>query len=260
MDTPLDFAIQTAKAAGKLLSDHFVLSGTKAETKPDHSLVTQSDLAADRLITNAIREQFPNDSILSEESNTLTGDLSQPVWVIDPLDGTTNFSLGLPIWGVSIARVVDGFPNVAALYYPLLGELYWAELGKGAQMNDTPLPPKVEQHAKTSFFACCSRTFKHYQVNLRYKTRILGAATYDLCCVARGTAIMSFEVTPKIWDLAAGWLIVQEAGREIGVLEGPSPFPLQPNYDYGSQSFPTACAANQLRFSELKHALQKRKV
>jgi myo-inositol-1(or 4)-monophosphatase len=260
MISALRFAIQTAKQTGHLLVERFVHFGTQASSKPDNTLVTQADLDADERITTAIRRQYPNDLILSEESNTLSGEQDRPVWVIDPLDGTTNFSLGLPIWGVSIARVINGFPQTAALYFPMLNELYSAEAGQGAMLNQVPLESGQDIHQQTSFFACCSRTAQYYSVNLPYKTRILGAATYNLCCVARSSAIMSMEVTPKIWDLAAAWLIVQESGCPIDVLEGQPPFPLQPNYDYESLDFPTIAAVNTQKFRKLKDTIQKRKV
>jgi myo-inositol-1(or 4)-monophosphatase len=259
MESPLEFAIQLAQKTGELLVEHFNLQGTQAETKSDNTLVTQADLAADRFITAEIHRQYPDDMILSEESNTQSGNSDRPVWVIDPLDGTTNFSLGLPIWGVSIGRLVDGYPHTAVVYFPVIDELYSAQVGKGAFFNHQELitrrPPASQT---TSFFACCSRTARRYNVNLRYKTRILGAAAYDLCCVARNAAIASMEITPKIWDLAAAWLILKEAGGAIDVLEGTNPFPIQPSYDYRSTSYPVISAADEEILEKLRSSIQKR--
>lgn len=259
MTSKLDFAKNLARQAGNLLVDHFNPMGNQATTKPDHTLVTQADLAADKMITAAIQSQYPDDLILSEESNTSSQGSEQATWVIDPLDGTTNFSLGLPIWGVSIARIANGFPQIAVVYFPILGEQYSAQEGKGAFFNNKPLTtrqPSAQQ--STSFFACCSRTARHYHVNLRYKTRILGATAYDLCCVARGAAIASLDVTPKIWDLAAGWLILKEAGGAVDVLEGANPFPIQSKYEYKSTSFPTIAGANEEILEKLRGSIQKR--
>lgn len=260
MNSDLEFATETARQAGRLLVERYELLGIQAATKPDNTLVTQADLDADALITGAIRQRYPNDWILSEESSTHSGDQNDPIWIIDPLDGTTNFSLGLPVWGVSIARVLDGFPHIAALYFPLLNELYTARAGAGAFLNQRLLDESLPPHQQSSFFACCSRTARYYSVKLPYKTRILGAAAYNLCCVSRRSAIMSMEVTPKIWDLAAGWLIVKESGGEIAVLEGDSPFPILPNTDYQTRNFPTITAINLQRFDELRSTIQKRKV
>ena len=110
MSSELNFIRDLAHETGQLLLEYFNLDGIHTERKADNTAVTEADLAADRLITDAIRSQYPDDAILSEEALVPIEDPNRPTWVVDPLDGTTNFSLGLPIWGVSIARVVDGYP------------------------------------------------------------------------------------------------------------------------------------------------------
>jgi myo-inositol-1(or 4)-monophosphatase len=244
MDTSLEFAIATARQAGDLLVDHFRLAGTPASRKADRSLVTEADLAADRLIAGAIHERFPADAILSEELQPELRQTAGKVWVVDPLDGTTNFSLGFPIWGVSLACLVAGWPVAAAVYFPLLEELYSAGQGTGAWMNAEPIqarPPIPDQPA--AFFSCCSRTYRDYKVDIRYKARILGSACYTWCAVARGLAVLGFESTPKIWDLASGWLIVREAGGVIETYDGAQPFPLASQLDYRRLNFPALAAA-----------------
>lgn len=224
----------------------FHLSGSPATLKADHTFVTEADIASNRLINAAIRERFPLDFILSEELQTSLGpDLeARFTWVVDPLDGTTNYALGLRIWGISIARLERGIPNLGVLYFPLLDELYTAQRGQGAHLNDQPIhtrPP--DPNRPHAFFTCCSRTLEHYQVNLPYKTRILGSASYSFCMVARGTALIGFEVSPKVWDLAAAWLIVQEAGGVIEPFDGSPPFPIVNGYEYFRRSYPTLAAA-----------------
>jgi myo-inositol-1(or 4)-monophosphatase len=259
MVTPLEFTEIVAQQAGELLTKRFTPFGTKATMKADNSLVTQADLDADALIHSAIRQQFPDDFILSEENNSMGGDVERPTWVVDPLDGTTNFSLGLPIWGVSIARLVNGFPQTATLYFPILDELFSAEAGGGAYLNRVRLETSDRTKSQNvSFFACCSRTFRQYKINLPYKARILGAAAYNICCVAKNTALICMEISPKIWDLAAGWLLVKEAGGEIELLEGESPFPLKPKLDYKSTNFPLAAAKDTEVLQFLRKNIQKR--
>jgi myo-inositol-1(or 4)-monophosphatase len=260
MTDALTFATRLALQTGRLLLEHHSLTGTQASLKKDHTLVTTADLTADRLISQTIRECFPNDELLSEElqpeykshasgspEKKLTAfRLEKAVWVIDPLDGTTNFSLGLHYWGVSIARLEDGLPKVAALCFPLLDELYTAQRGQGAYLNGDRIrvrPPDKDHPA--SFFSCCSRTHKRYDVKVRYKTRILGSATYDLCSVARGTAVLGFQATPKIWDIAGAWLMVEEAGGVVETHDSSEPFPLMVLQDYNQQAYPTLAAANQ---------------
>jgi myo-inositol-1(or 4)-monophosphatase len=249
VETHLEFAIRLAQQVGMLLLGHFQSTDLHAELKGDHSLVTQADLEADRLIKTAIQEHYPDESLLSEErqpGETHTElSVDRPVWVIDPLDGTTNFSLGLHYWGVLLARLIDGWPEQAVLYFPAIDELYYAERGRGAYLNHTPLQVKPPQaNRPLSFFACCSRTQRHYQVSVPYKARILGSAAYTLCTVARSTAILGFEATAKLWDLAGPWLVVCEAGGVIETLDGSQPFPLDAAGNYAERSFPILAAAN----------------
>ncbi|MBN1669380.1 MAG: hypothetical protein JW862_19985 [Anaerolineales bacterium] len=242
----LEFATQLARLAGECLVSHYQLDGIQANLKADRTVVTEADLAADRILRQAIEANFPEDGLISEEANTICPADKQAVWVIDPLDGSTNFSLGLHYWGVSIARLVNGRPDIAALYFPLLNELFSAQRGQGAWLNGGRLHVQEwDPDQPASFFACCSRTLRRYRVGLRFKARILGSAAYDLCAVARGSAVLAFQSTPKIWDFAGSWLVTEEAGGLIGPLHGPQPFPLQPGRDYAQASFPLLVAPDQ---------------
>ncbi len=221
--------------------------------------MTAADLAADRLITRLIRETFPADSILSEELNNDFDPQAEAVWIIDPLDGTTNFSLGLPFWGVSVARLAGGQPELGAVYFPMLDEMYSTQAGGGALRNGSPIQVKpYDPHQPAAFFSCCTRTHRRYHVDLPYKTRILGSAAYSLCMVARGSALLAFEATPKIWDLAAGWLLVQEAGGVIETLTGSSPFPPMAQSDFRKISFPTLAAADQSLAEQARRKIRPR--
>jgi myo-inositol-1(or 4)-monophosphatase len=251
MSEALELAINIAQQAGALLLGYFRSDQLQTIVKEDRSLVTQADLEADRFVTNQIRQNFPADSFLSEELSPdfrgCAAGESGATWIIDPLDGTTNFSLGLPIWGISVARIVNGLPDCATLYFPALNELYAAEAGNGATFNDQPLKIKPERYRMMSFFTCCSRAYQRYNIDIPFKTRILGSAAYNFCCVARGIAAIGFEATPKIWDIAAAWLIVKEAGGGIQTLDGNAPFPIRQGVDYLHQSFPTIAAITRER-------------
>lgn len=246
MSERLVFTIDLAQRAGELLLESFHQRDWQINEKADSSLVTGADLASDRLISQEIQRRFPGEPLVSEEQHSylpLAGD--GPVWVVDPLDGTTNFSLGLPIWGVAIARLEDGHPVEAVMYFPVLGELYTAQRGKGAWMNGNPLRVNDPDHAlPQSFFSTCSRAFKGYQVSVPYKTRILGSATYSFCSLARGMALVTFEAEAKIWDIAAPWLLVCEAGGTIETLDESAPFPLQAGLEYATHSYPTLATAS----------------
>lgn len=248
MPEPLDYAINLAHQAGDLLQRYFEQANLNTRLKTDNTVVTEADIASDELISKSLKKAFPDDVLLSEElAPEASGEenSNQPwLWIIDPLDGTTNFSLGLHYWGVLLTRLQAGFPVLTVMYFPLLNELYTAQAGQGAELNGRKLaisPPDPQN--KTTFFSCCSRTYTRYQVSVPYKNRILGSAAYSLCAVARGIALVSFEATPKIWDIAGGWLLVQEAGGSVATLDGSQPFPVQLNRSYARQDYPTLAAA-----------------
>jgi myo-inositol-1(or 4)-monophosphatase len=244
MDDPLIFAENLALKAGNLAREFYNPGGVHATSKPDRTVVTEADLALDSMITLAIHEQYPQDEIISEESAYSLQNNQLPTWIVDPLDGTTNFSLGLSIWGVSIARINQGNPEFGVLYYPMINELYTARKGSGAFLNDQPIHARAPDPTQPmSFFACCSRTYRNYDVSIPYKARILGSCTYSFCMVARGSALLGFDATPKIWDLAAIWVLVEEAGGIIAGFEGPSAFPLSVQDDYRSVNYPTLASA-----------------
>ncbi len=243
MNNLLPFAESLSRQTGQLLMQYYRRTNLATHLKADRSVVTEADLTADRLITSALQQAFPEDGLISEELRPFSpGDISR-VWVIDPLDGTTNFSLGIPFWGVSIARLVNGWPETAAIYFPVLDEMYSAQKGKGAYFNDLPLrvDPSMQDRPGT-VFACCSRTHRRYNVSIPYKPRILGSAAYNFCILARGIALLAFEATPKIWDIAGVWLVVSEAGAAIRPLNGVTPFPITPDTDYRKRNFPTLAA------------------
>ena len=258
MSERLEFAKTTAITVGKVLLDHFHHGTRQAELKSDQSLVTEADHKADHLLQKMIREAFPSDGILSEESSTIYPE-NEHVWIIDPLDGTVNFSLGLHYWGVSIAHLESGIPQDAALYFPVIDELYTATAGAGAELNgktlQTSSPPVKSPHA---VFIHCSRMHKLYQVSIPYKRRSLGSAAYSLCLIPKGTAILAFESTPKIWDLAGSWLIVEEGGGVVRAFEGQQPFPAQPGIEYNDRSFRVIGAATEKVMEEAVAGIKSR--
>ncbi len=241
MSERLLFAAELARRAADTLCRYYSPDGLPAVRKADHTLVTEADVAADRLIAAALGEAYPQDAILSEELQQSLDAPAPSLWVIDPLDGTTNFSRGLRHWGVSIAYLQDGWPELGAIYFPLLNELYTAQRGAGAFLNGAPLHVDSSPDA---FFFCCSRTIQHYRLTLTNKCRVVGSAAYDLCAVGRGVASMSLDMTCKVWDIAAGWVVVTEAGGVVEMFAGPAPFPLSAGQPYDRLSFPTLAAAS----------------
>lgn len=240
----LSAAVEAAILTGKELLTFFSEGGNGGEIKADHTLVTRADHRADQIIQDHLLEHFPGDAILSEEGSTVYPQ-TKHVWIIDPLDGTVNFSRGLHYWGISIAHLVDGQPQTGAVYFPLSDELFTATNGNGAHLNGNPLTFQ-ENPGKDLFplFVHCSRMHQRYAVKMKYKKRSLGAAAYHLCLVAKNTAILALESTPRIWDFAASWLIIEEAGAAIKSLGVEEPFPAQPGLDYGKRPYPILAARN----------------
>lgn len=251
-DEPLAFALSLANQVGKQLvaRRHQVT----AEIKYDGSLVTEADIEADHLIRGALRARFPDHGIVSEELAHDVGDEAFQ-WVVDPIDGTTNYVGGLPIWGVLLALLHQGRPVLAVEHFPCLEECYYARLGGGAFCNDRPL--HTSQSATlhpNQILVACSRSWRHFEVTgIRAKPRVLGAVGYEFALVARGTAMLGLAATPHVWDLAGGWLPVTEAGGAVNVVpdrSGPlqTPFPVQAGINYRDLTFPLLMAANQALF------------
>lgn len=254
----LDFAAELAAECGALAVETF--GQHTAQRKSDGTLVTKTDEAIDRLISTRIGDAFPQHAILSEEQTTTYDPAIEFTWVVDPLDGTTNFTNGLPIWGVSIALLQHGQPIVGVLDFPLLGEQYQAMLGGGATRGIERLAtsslaaPDDEQ-----FLMKCTRTDRLYRLATPLKSRIMGSAAYHICKVADGTALAGIEASPKVWDLAAAWLIVKEAGGAILTASGEAIFPLAAEgRDYRTHAYITFTAANAAIMQHLMVAMQER--
>jgi myo-inositol-1(or 4)-monophosphatase len=251
MTDAYDFAVRLAREAGEILLGYYHQPDTNPTYKPDHTLLTTADLAADRFIAERIRSVFPGDHILSEEMDTTFPGDARPTWVVDPLDGTANFSQRIHYWGVSIARLIGGIPEVAALSFPAINEHFAARRGGGAILNGEPLRTLPVQAHPAAFFTCDSRLHRKYTVKLKYKPRILGSAAYNFCAVARGAALVGFESIPKVWDIAASWLVLAEAGG-AGECLGEPLFPLKPGADYSVLKYPMLGAVSADVLAESK--------
>jgi myo-inositol-1(or 4)-monophosphatase len=225
-----------------------------AARKSDGSLVTATDHAVDELITTQLAVAFPDHAVLSEERNTNYDPVAEFTWVVDPLDGTTNFARGLPVWGVSVALLYRGMPVVGFLCFPLLHEVYEASYEYGAMLNGRSIATAAESHATDQhFLMLCTRTPRRYAIDLPLKPRILGSAAYHIAAVSNGSALAGIESTPKLWDLAAALLILKESGGCYQRLDEPQPlFPLTPiAKNYERTSFPLLTAANGMILNEV---------
>lgn len=240
----LDFARTTTNRVGdRLLQD---LGSAQAVEKADGSLVTQSDRWADEELRTAIHQAFPEHGVLSEEAEHVFPDTDW-CWIIDPIDGTTNFTRGLPLWGISLGLLYKGIPVFGYVHLPPLRQSfhgYWQgnsglEIPVGVFLNDRPIHSSPEAPSPNHFFNVCARSTKVLNKPIPCKIRMLGVATYNLLTVAAGWSLGGIEATPKIWDIAAVWVITQAAGATWTPIEPDSIFPLQVGHDYRDRAYPT---------------------
>lgn len=252
----LDFARALARETGEMLRSKFGL--LVASRKKDDSLVTEFDIAADRLIVRAITQRFPGHGILSEESNTVYGG-EEWCWVVDPIDGTTNFTWGFPVWGVLIGLMRRGEPVLGVAEFPMTGEQYYAVVGESACCNDAPIFASGAAGMDSALlFACCTRTMKHGRPNIPLKLRVAGAAGFDLAMLACGACIGALEMTVHVWDVAALMPVLRAAGAVAAVNVPGGVFPLRPGTDYASVSFSVLGASSPAMLDTLAERLADR--
>jgi myo-inositol-1(or 4)-monophosphatase len=233
----LNVAIKAARAAGAIINRASMdLDILKINTKSPNDFVTEVDQAAEKIIIETLLQAYPDHGILAEESGREHGAKhSEYVWIIDPLDGTTNFIHGLPMYCVSIALAHRGVVQQAVVYDPTRNDLFYATKGRGAFMNDRRL--RVSKRTRmsdaligTGFPFRRGDNFKRYMKMFEAVMvecaglRRPGAAALDLCYVAAGYYDAFFETGLQPWDVAAGSLIITEAGGLVGNFTGESDY------------------------------------
>lgn len=230
----LDFAITLARHTGDYIRSQSA-SPFAVEHKGRIDLVTEVDKAAQDRIVTAIEKQFPDHGILAEEGYRKDGG-GGFTWMIDPLDGTTNFVHRLPVYAVSLALYREGKPLLGVCYNPAAGDLFAAEAGKGAARNGSPIKVSSTTGIVNALVATGFpyRSQNLEEISARFfrvitqaqGVRRLGAAAVDLCYVACGVFDAFWEEGLAPWDMAAGALILTEAGGRITNLDG-TPFDLE---------------------------------
>jgi myo-inositol-1(or 4)-monophosphatase len=236
----LKTTLLNAAQAGAERLQHF-FNGTFSVSNKEgiNNLVTEADHAAEKAIMDVILNDFPDHSILSEESTEITTG-SDTKWIIDPIDGTVNFANGIPICCVSIGVEKEGKMIMGVVYNPLMNELFFAQAGFGASLNDK----KISVSDKTEVLKSCLVTGFPYTyldapngplqvfeklIRQGIPVRRLGSAAIDLCWVAAGRFDGFYEHKLQAWDSAAGFLIVQEAGGMVTDFKGDPYSPYQPH-------------------------------
>ena len=224
MNPMLNIAIRAARKAGNVIAKNYERrDDIQTSKKGINDYVTSVDKAAEAEIIEIIQKSYPDHTIISEELGALEGKDSDIQWVIDPLDGTTNFVKGLPHFSVSIAIRVKNRTEVGVVYDPIRNELFTAVRGEGAKLNEVRLRVDSQNELNGAILAT---GFPFKQPNLMPTQfaimnnlideaadfRRTGSAALDLCYVASGRVDGYFEMGLKPWDCAAGDLIVREAG------------------------------------------------
>ncbi len=247
----LDFSQSITAEVGNQLMTEF--GQVQAEQKTDGSLVTQADQWADATLTQAIQTAFPEHGVLTEETSHVFPD-KEWCWIVDPIDGTTNFTRGIPLWGISLGLLYQGTPVFGFVYLPPIAQTFHGfseqikslDLGFnlppiGAFLNHQPIKSSTDKPESNQFFNLCARSTDVMRQNPEFpcKIRMLGVATYNFLTIAAGIALGGVERTPKIWDIAAVWVIVQAAGGVWVSLDEDSVFPLTVGQDYAKKSYPT---------------------
>jgi myo-inositol-1(or 4)-monophosphatase len=251
----LNFAIQTARDAGSILLEKFGRKLTVSK-KGDINLVTEADLAAEALIVERIKSYYPKHAILAEESGITEVAGSEYKWIIDPLDGTTNYAHGYPCFAVNIALEHDGEIVVGVTYDPTRDEMFAAEKDQGATLNGRKITVSKTEDLKdallvTGFsydFAQRPDFINHFKQFLLHARGVRrdGSAALDLAYTACGRFDGFWEEGLNPWDMAAGILLVKEAGGTITNYSG-APFSI---YN------PPMCASNSLIHQEMLAVLR----
>jgi len=226
MSKELDVAIKAARQAGEILKENFHKANPRT-LKEGGSWVTEVDKLSERKIISIIKENFPSHSIIAEESGLAKKD-SEYLRLIDPLDGTTNYATHLPFFAVSIALAINRGVVLGVVYDSIHENLYSAEKGKGAKLNNSPVGVSQTEELRQSMvgYARPKKVKERFveifaKVELASRTpKILGSMALELCYVADGNLDAAILIKPNGWDLAAGALIVQEAGGKATDFEG----------------------------------------
>jgi myo-inositol-1(or 4)-monophosphatase len=222
----LNFVIQTAREAGGVLIDR--LGRAKISSKGDIDLVTEADLAAEKLIIDRINSHYPRHAILAEESGAseeIAVGKSDWKWIIDPLDGTTNYAHGYPCFCVSIAVERAGAIEIGVVYDPSRDEMFAAERGQGATLNDRPMRVSTVDDLNNAMLCTgfpynvrerpnFARDFVNFTMTAQAVRRD-GSAALDLAYLACGRFDGFWEDGLNAWDVAAGVLLIEEAGGRV---------------------------------------------
>lgn len=224
----LAVATQAAKEAGSILKNHFTQK-KNIQSKGKRNLVTDVDLLAEQHILHLLGNEYPDHATLCEESGKAEG-TSDYCWIIDPLDGTTNYAYGIPFFTTAIALTSNNEILLGMIYDPLRDEMFWAQKGKGAFLNDSPIAVPRERDYRTTIIGLDlgyddAKTRQALsEINGFWSAekalRLIGSAALGLAYVACGRLDIYLHPSIYPWDIAGGILIIREAGGEVTDWQG----------------------------------------
>ncbi|NIM45214.1 MAG: inositol monophosphatase, partial [Nitrososphaeria archaeon] len=227
MSKELRVATTAALKAGEMLMEHY--GKVHIKYKPDKSVVTEADIRSEETIKSILEKEFPRYSVLGEESGYIDRD-SNYLWVVDPLDGTTNYKIRNPFFSVSIGLMHIKEPVLGVVYYPHQKEVFQAEKDKGAYLNDERIHVSGEDNIENSALTFCHGRDKESTETtidifrklkrINHKVRQIGSASLELCYVACGRTEAFLMPGSNSWDVAAGALIVREAYGMVSDFSG----------------------------------------
>ncbi len=235
MHPMLNTAVKAARRAGSIINRAALEGGLEVRAKNRNDFVTQVDRAAEQAILDVIRRAYPDHGFLAEESGTSAGERPEYRWIVDPLDGTTNFIHGFPQYCVSIALEQKGVITQAVVYDPGRNELFTASRGRGAFLDDRRMRVSKCAHLKDALVGTGFpfKELDRLELYLRQLRTLMGAcagvrragaAALDLAYVAAGRLDAFWEMGLSPWDMAAGALLIQEAGGLASDLQGQGDF------------------------------------
>ena len=258
-----------------LRNDLLIASGdVRVEAKADGTPVTDADRAVDDRLGDAIAATFPDHGVLSEERETRSPD-TEWTWIVDPIDGTSNFTCQLPYWCISVALALDGEPVLGVIDAPVLGRRYSSIVGGGAWLEGrassldgreqrrtrhelrvrAPVDWRDGRYGHVPVMMTTSTARYARGAGLRLNPRVMGSTALDLAVVAQGVAAASVAVTPKVWDIAAGALLVREAGGAVVTIGSDPLLPITRGVEHANRAAITAAGPDEAYVRGLADAL-----
>lgn len=242
--------------------------------KPDGTPVTDADREVDDLLCARLQAAFPDHGILSEERDTVAPD-TRWTWVIDPIDGTSNYVARVPYWCISVALLRDGTPVLGVVDAPVLGRRYLAIAGRGAEVVSRatsldgqrqqprsrplrvrePVDWRDPRNGHIPLMLTTGTARRAPRTGISLNLRVMGSTALDLALVAEGVAAASIAIVPKVWDVAAGMLLVEEAGGVTLTVEGEPLLPLRPGQEQEGRAAMTIAGPDARYLQDLAVAL-----